>query len=100
MAIDIVKKEKSQKNLMILAIVIIIIVIIVLWQMFLKKDTPYVPEEVIMLPSKQIKINFGVFEQVKEFRPFETIKPFEEISPTEEDSVGIELGRENPFLSY
>jgi len=89
MAIVFTKQKRSQKILIIASVLAIIVSIIIFWQGFLKKESPYVPEEVFFLPPKEISINFEALERVKEFQLFIEIEPFKE-----------EIGRENPFLPY
>lgn len=87
MAIDFVKKEKSQKRLIIIFTVVMVVVFIVVWQGFLVQETPYLPDEVFLSPAEEVKINFEIFEKVKEFQSFP-------------EPIVAEKGRENPFLPY
>ncbi len=100
MAIVFTKQKRSQRILIIASVLVIIIFVIILWQVFLKKESPYIPEEVFFLPPKKISINFEALEKVKEFQLFTEIEPFKEVPPTEDKPAGVKIGRENPFLPY
>lgn len=100
MAIVFIKQKKRQNVLIIVFALVIIISVIILWQGFFKEETPLFPGEVFLPPAKEIKIDFGVLEKIKEFQPFPEIKPFEKIPATEDEPGGIEIGRENPFFPY
>ncbi len=89
MAIIFNKQKKKQNILIIVFLVTIAVTLFILWQGMFKEETFFFPEESSAPPLKNIEINFGIFEKVKNFQPFAEIQPLEE-----------ESGRENPFLPY
>ena len=86
--------EDKQKRLVYLIIIFIVLVIIALFvfskSFFVKQ--PSIPSGT-SFGLQEISINFNILEN-----PFvQMLEPFEEISyPSEE----IEIGRENPFITY
>jgi len=85
--------EEKQKRLIYLVIVLIILVVVALFvfsKNFFVKELP-VPSEIVF-KLKTIEINFDVLKD-----PFlAELQVFEEIPYPEE----MEIGRENPFISY
>lgn len=86
MAITFQRKIKKQRNLVFVLLILILITIFIVWrgQDFLKE----IPFESPLTGFKEIKIDFGIFENLffKELQPLEKIPVFKG-----------ELGRENPF---
>ncbi|MGB2762344.1 MAG: hypothetical protein WBC21_02245 [Minisyncoccales bacterium] len=91
---DLNLNEEKQKRLVYLVIVLIVLVIIALFvfsKSFFVKQPSISPG--ISFGLKEISINFNTLEDSF----LQTLEPFEEISfPSEE----IEIGRENPFITY
>ena len=80
---------------------VLVITAIVVWQGFFKEEEVSVEEEVILIPEREIEINYGVLESqiLEKLQSFTEIEPFEEI-PLAEGEEGEEIGRENPFSPY
>jgi len=91
MAILFLEKTKKQKYLIIVFLVVILITALVIWRGFFIKEKP--SEKVISKPKREIQIDFETLKNpiLKEFQPIEKIIP---LGPE------IEIGRENPFISY
>jgi len=91
MAIVFLEKIKKQKYLLIIFLVLILIASFIIWRGFFIKEKP--PEKVISKPKREIKIDFETLKNpiLEEFQPVEKIIP---LGPE------IEIGRENPFISY
>jgi len=91
MAILFLEKTKKQKYLMIVFLVVILITALVIWRGFFIKEKP--SEKVISKPKREIQIDFETLKNpiLEEFQPIEKIIP---LGPE------IEIGRENPFISY
>ena len=101
MAIVFTKQKKSQRTLIIFSALAILISAFVLWQVFLRKEAPNIPTEVVPTVVKRIDINFAILERIKGFQSFSEIKPLEETTPTDGEGVKeVKIGRENPFLPY
>jgi len=75
---------------------------VVFWWAFLREEAPYVPPEIVLPPSRDIKINFEALEKAKEFWLYTEIQPFKGVTPTDGEGglVEIKIGRENPFIPY
>jgi len=101
MAIVFVKQKKGQRNLLIILALIIVVTVIVFWRGFSEGEEPLSTEEVFSPSVQNIEIDFGIFERLNldDFQLFEEIKPLEEV-PLTEGAVGVEKGRENPFILY
>jgi len=91
MAILFLEKTKKQKYLLIVFLVVILITALVIWRGFFIKEKP--SEKVISKPKREIQIDFETLKNpiLEEFQPIEKIIP---LGPE------IEIGRENPFISY
>ena len=91
MAILFLEKTKKQKYLIIVFLVVILITALVIWRGFFIKEKP--SEKVISKPKREIQIDFETLKNpmLEEFQPIEKIIP---LGPE------IEIGRENPFISY
>lgn len=89
MAIKFVKEKKRQKYLILVFLAVFLITGIILGFSFFreKKAAPLI----IVIPPREIKINFEVLEDLalKKLQPFKEVFPFE-----------AEPGKENPFLPY
>ena len=85
------EKTKKQKYLIIVFLVVILITALVIWRGFFIKEKP--SEKVISKPKREIQIDFETLKNpiLEEFQPIEKIIP---LGPE------IEIGRENPFISY
>jgi len=96
------KQKKTQRNLILILSGVLLITIIVLWQGFFKKEEgkEIIPESII-LPKKEIKINFEILKnpRLEKLQLFSDIEPFKE-TPPPKGKPEEKLGRENPFLSY
>jgi hypothetical protein len=101
MAIVFQKKEKVQRNLILVFIAVVLITAFVIWSGFFKKEKEVFLEEPLLLPPKEIKINFKILKLsvLEELQPFPKIEPFKETLPAEGE-IKEKLGRENPFLPY
>ena len=90
MAIDFLKKRKTQKILILIFIGALLVSAFFIWRGFSEKEEPLLSEEPVK-PLKKIEINYSVLENpiLKELEPFEKIPPLEE-----------KAGRENPFIPY
>ena len=91
MAIVFLQQRKIQKSLILIFIAVIIITTVVIWQGFFKEEITTPLPEVILLPYREIKIDYKVFENPM----LKNLEPFNKIQPLKEKS-----GRENPFLPY
>ena len=91
MVILFLEKTKKQKYLIIVFLVVILITALVIWRGFFIKEKP--SEKVISKPKREIQIDFETLKNpiLEEFQPIEKIIP---LGPE------IEIGRENPFISY
>jgi len=91
MAILFLEKTKKQKYLIIVFLVVILITALVIWRGFFIKEKP--SEKVISKPKREIQIDFETLKNpiLENFEPVEKIIP---LGPE------IEIGRENPFISY
>ena len=100
MAIVFLQQKKFQKVLIFILAAILIITVVVIWRGFFQEETPSAGEEIILVPEKKVKIDFGVFDNplLEKLQPFSQIEPLKEKVPGAED--GEEIGRENPFLPY
>ncbi len=99
MAIVFTKKKRRQNNLVFIFVLILLVIIIVLWQGFSRKDISILPDRTIVVPPREVIINFQVLEKTQKFETFTEIKPLEETF-VEEEAVYRRIGRENPFLRY
>ena len=90
MAIVFTKKKRKQNVLVFIFLFIIIIIILILWQGFFGKTIQVFHSETKLIPPKEVKIDFQVFNQAKKFKPFIEITFFDE----------NQIGRDNPFLNY
>jgi len=92
MAITFLEKRKIQKRFILILGITLLIIVLVIWQGFFVKEKPIFLGEIIK-PSKKVEIDFETLESpiLKGLAPFEEIEPIE---------VGIEIGRENPFVPY
>ena len=91
MAILFLEKTKKQKYLLIVFLIVILITALVIWRGFFIKEKP--SEKVISKPKREIQIDFETLKNpiLENFEPVEKIIP---LGPE------IEIGRENPFISY
>jgi hypothetical protein len=94
MPIKFVEEKKRQKYLILVFLAVALISAVVLWQGYFKKEEPVSPTP--GLSFREVKINFDVLESpvLKELQPFEEIS-LEGLLPLE-----VNVGRENPFISY
>ena len=86
MAITFQRKIKKQKNLVFVLLILVLIAVFIIWRgQDLLEEIPF---ESSLTGFKEIKIDFGIFEDpfFKELQPLEKIPVFEGA-----------LGRENPF---
>jgi len=91
MAIVFLQQRKIQKSLILIFIAVIIITTVVIWQGFFKEEITTPLPEVILLPYREIRIDYKVFENPM----LKNLEPFNKIQSLKEKS-----GRENPFLPY
>lgn len=101
MAIVFRKKEKIQRNLILVFIVLVLITAFVVWLGFFRRDMEIARERPIILPEREIKIDFEVLNLpiLEKLQPFPEIEPFKEIISAEEE-IEQRIGRENPFVPY
>ena len=94
MAITFVEKQKTERKQLLMVGLVLIITGIVVWWGFFREASDILDEDSIVIPKKQIKIDFEVFET----GVFQKLQSFSiiELSTTTEESAG----RENPFLPY
>jgi Na+/melibiose symporter-like transporter len=85
-------KGERQKYLIYLLMMLVLFTGLFYLRNFFIKEEVSVEEPVST--TKKIKIDFEFLETKKEL--FDDLQTFEEIKPVE----GIEIGRENPFISY
>ena len=100
MAIIFTKKKQRQNVLVYVFVVIIIITAFILWQGFSKKTVPIFSEQTIVIPPREVKVNFQALEKINLFEPFVGIEPFNQDFPIEDGEEEKQLGRSNPFLIY
>ena len=91
MAILFLEKTKKQRYLLIVFLIVILIFALIIWRGFFVKEKP--SEKVISKPKREIQIDFETLKNpiLENFEPVEKIIP---LGPE------IEIGRENPFISY
>ena len=97
MAIVFLQQKKFQKGLIFVFIAILIITAMVIWRGLFQEKLPSAGEEIILFSEKNVKIDFGVFDNplLEKLQPFSEIQSFEGVS-----GEPAEIGRENPFLPY
>lgn len=101
MAIVFLQQKKRQKSLALVFILVVLITAVIIWWGFFKKEKEILYEETIILPQKEVKIDFEILKNpfLEELQPFSKIESFEEATSTKGE-VEEKLGRENPFLPY
>lgn len=100
MAITFLQQKRTQKTLTFILVLVVLVTAIVIWWGFFKKEKGLLPEEAIILPQKEVKIDFEILKNkaLEELQPFSRIEPFQETLLTEGEEE--KLGRENPFIPY
>lgn len=101
MAIHFTKKKRRQNFLVIIFFIVLTVIVFILWQGFYKESIPIIyDDDVVLVPPREVKINFQALEKAVKFEKFIEIKPFAEIFSEEGELIGKKIGRENPFLNY